>query len=228
MVILAIFLGLAYTSPMDVNEDDDQNFEQGMNPIEYKEELSSLLSIFVSKYAMFPILVVEVAIYVYLNVRLIWIWYSTGEWDTIANKFTFLQRIWGILYMVGSPIDFWIRLYGHTTFTHIVWKMEMENYCLCWMIIYKSMFYASMTYQMTVAVIRYTCVVYPIEYHSRSAENVFLLCSESFLAGTQMRRQEQVSFISFVCWLLFLRSLSLGLIRPVILHIIQKVKGNLQ
>ena len=74
MVILALFLGLAYMSPMDVNEDDDQNFEQGMNPIDYKEELSSLLSIFVSKYAMFPILVVEVAICVCLNVRLVWIW----------------------------------------------------------------------------------------------------------------------------------------------------------
>ena len=129
----------------------------------------------------------------------------------------FLQRIWGILYMVGSPIDFWIRLYGPTTFTHIVWKMEMENYCPCWMIIYKSMFYASMTCQVTVAVIRYTCVVYPIENHSRSAENVFLLCSEYLLAGTQMRRQEHVSFKSFVCWLLFLHSLSLGLSRPVII-----------
>ena len=212
MVILALFLGLAYMSPMDVNEDDDQNFEQGMNPIDYKEELSSLLSIFVSKYAMFPILLVEVAIYVYFNVRLIWILYSTVEWDTIVNKFTFLIIIWGILYMVGSPIDFWIRLYGPTTFTII----SMDNYCSCWMIFYKSMFYVMCLCSLTIAVIRYICVAYPIEYHNRSAEKVMLLCSESFLEGTQMRMQEQISFISFVQWYLLLHSVLLRLIRKVI------------
>ena len=74
IVISALFLGLAYTLPTGVTEDDGQNYEQGINPIESKEGLSTLLSTIVSKYAMFPILVVEVAICVCLNVRLVWIW----------------------------------------------------------------------------------------------------------------------------------------------------------
>ena len=74
IVIIALFLGLAYTSPTDVIYDDEQNFELGKKPVEYEEELSILLSTFISKNAMFPILVVKVVIYVCLNVRLVWIW----------------------------------------------------------------------------------------------------------------------------------------------------------
>ena len=33
IVIIALFLGLAYTLPTGVTEDDEQNYEQGINPI---------------------------------------------------------------------------------------------------------------------------------------------------------------------------------------------------
>jgi hypothetical protein len=80
-----------YTSATNDMDDDEQNYEVDKKPFEYAEELSRLLSIFISKNAMFPMLLVKVVFYVRLNIRLVWILYSTGEWDIIVNKFTFLQ-----------------------------------------------------------------------------------------------------------------------------------------
>ena len=167
VIILALFLGIVYSSPLGINSQHED--AQGMETLEMKEEFSYLLSTFVSKYAMFPLLVAEVIIHVLLNIRLLWIWYSSGEWDTIVNKFLFLQRIYIIIYMLGCPVDFWLRLYGHNTFTYI----SMENYCSCWMIFYKSIFYAFMTSQLIIAMIRFTCVKYSIEYHNRFAVRYF-------------------------------------------------------
>ena len=117
VIIFVLFLGLVYTTPTNIDEDaGERHHLVGMDPIELSQELSALLSIFVSKVAMFPLLVLEVTIYVSLNCRLLWMWYRTSEWDTIVNKFLFINRICGILYMVGCPVDFWLRLYGQNSF----------------------------------------------------------------------------------------------------------------
>ena len=177
IVIMSLFLGLAYTSPMHLGDSGvppkNPHYIEGMNSLEYKflimPEFSSVFSLFISKYALFPLLVGEAIIYVCLNSRLLWIWYITGEWDTIVNKFIFLQRIWGIIYMVGCVVDFWIRLYGLDTVTF----MSMDTNCSCWMIFYKFLFYAIMTSQFAIAVLRIVCVSYPIEYHNRSVNKSF-------------------------------------------------------
>ena len=165
IIILAFFLGLAYISPTALNEEENQEVAEvmRMETPEIEEQLSALLSSYMNKYAMFPLLVVETTIYVALNTLLLYIWYSTGEWDTIVNRFLCLQRIWAMIYLTGCPVDFGLRLFGEITFTFI----SMENYCACWMMFYKSMFYASMTSQLIIAVIRLICVKYSIEYHNR-------------------------------------------------------------
>ena len=159
--IFVLFVGLAYSTPTD--SDDNSVPSLHMHYLEDKEDRNSLVSLFLSKYILLPIILVEVTIYVSLNSRLLWTWYFTGEWNTIVNKFLFLQRIWGIIYMVGCPVDFGLRLFGDMTFTLI----SMENYCTCWMIFYKALFYTIMTSQFAVAVNRFVCVAYPIQYHTK-------------------------------------------------------------
>ena len=163
MIILVLFLGLAYISPIGINDDENHEDDKEWNDHDIKEESVKLLSSFVSKFAMFPLLTCEVIIYVVLNLRLLYIWYCTGMWGTIVNRFLCLQRIWGIIYIIGCPLDFWIRLYGTNTYTFTT----MENYCSLWMIFYKFMFYSILTSQFIIAVIRLICVKYSIEYHNR-------------------------------------------------------------
>ena len=136
---------------------------------------------FISKNAMFPLLTLEVIIYVKMHCHLAWVWYSTGELDTIVNKFLFLQRIWGILYMVGCFVDFFIRIYSEPSFTFI----SSANYCSFWMVYYKSMFYLIMTSQLAVALNRFICVASPIEYHKRQLNNA--------KTGSELRTSSKVS-----------------------------------
>ena len=171
MVISSLFLGLAYTSPNDFRDEDilstDPGTIVGITTSNYKElikiELSSVLSSFISNYAMFPLLVVEVVIYVCLNSRLLWIWFSNGQFDTVVNKFILVQRISGIIYMIGCVVDFGLRLYVPNSFTF----MSADTYCSCWMIFYKSAFFVIMTAQFAVAIVRLLCTTFPIEYHNR-------------------------------------------------------------
>ena len=193
LVILSLFLGLTYVFPFNaIGNDVTANYHLHIDKRISQD--NSLFSLFLSKYAMFPVLLVEVVIYVVLNGNLLWTWFSTGEWDSIVNKFFFLQRIWGILYMVGCATDFWIRLYRIES----VIFLSMDNSCACWMIFYKGLFYAIMTSQFTVAVIRYICIKYPIEYHNRSVEQnhsiIFLIL---VFKDTQMKIPKKTSLTSF-------------------------------
>ena len=153
---LSLILGLVYLTPRELM--DDANMDSMI-----KLELSTELSIFISKYAMYPVVVIEVVIYVSLSSHLLWMWYSAGELGTIVNKIFFLQRILGIINTLGWVLDYGIRLYGPSSFSFI----STENYCACWIIFYKSLFYLVNSLYFTIAFTRFLCVEYPMEYHNR-------------------------------------------------------------
>ena len=155
-VALCLILGLVYLSPGDL-------LDEAITQKHSAEEESSYLSTFISKYAMYPLLIVEMVTYVMMSSRLLWIWYSHKELNTIVNKLIFIQRIFGIIHCIGIIVDYGIRLYGPTSFSFI----SVDNYCGCWIMFYKSLFYATMGAYFAMAVIRLLCVAYPIEYHNR-------------------------------------------------------------
>ena len=84
-IIFVLFLGLVYTAHTNIDEDADEYHVEGVDHIDLKEEVITLL---VSKVAMFPILIVEVAIYVSLNCGFIWIWFCTGEREPLLTHFS--------------------------------------------------------------------------------------------------------------------------------------------
>ena len=120
--------------------------------------ISSLISI----YALFPMLLLETMLYVPMNIYLLWMWYRTGQWDTLVNKLICIQRICGILYSVGCLVDFFFRLDG-MTFSFF----SPANSCSCWMIYYKFLIFIYQTSQLAMAILRFICVKYPIDYHIR-------------------------------------------------------------
>ena len=158
VIILSVFLGLA---SFTLNYHDEVT-----NPTEGDKE-SGLrrdpTSEFISKFCVFPIVVIQAFIYICLNINLVWMWYTSGELNTIINKFIFLQRFWGIIYNIGSVLDFQFRLFG----TGYVAFMSQEDFCASWMIFYKFLFYAIMSAQFAVSLVRYACIAYPIDYHNR-------------------------------------------------------------
>ena len=162
LVIVCLFLGLAYNSPVDLRNGNIPEHESEYNLLK-SLDLSSDLSTFVSKNAMFPLLVVEMMLYVSMNSRLLWIWFSTGEWDTIVNKFIIIQRTGGIIYMVGCVVDYGLRLYILESFTFL----PAGTYCSCWIIFYKTLFYATSLSLFAAALVRLLCVEFPLEYHNR-------------------------------------------------------------
>ena len=155
-LFVCLILGLVYFSPSEFTENAD--FDSTM-----REELSTEFSLFISRYAIYPILVVEMVIYVSLNSNLLWSWYMAGELDTIVNKIISMQRMLGIFSTFGWTVDYGTRLFGDPSFSWIT----TENYCACWIIFYKSIFYLAMGFYFSNAFIRFLCVEYPIEYHRR-------------------------------------------------------------
>ena len=105
-----------------------------------KEDLSSEFSLYISKYAMYPVVVVEMIFYVSLNTHLLWGWYNEGKLGTSVNKVIFIIRITAIFNTIGWVVDYGIRLYGPPSFSFI----STENYCACWIIYYKALFYLVM------------------------------------------------------------------------------------
>ena len=126
LITVCLIISLVSASTRDL-EEDETAVEDTLD-LDLKFELSSEMSDFISKNAMYPLLVVEVVIFVYLNSRLLWIWYSAGEFNTIVNKLIFILRFLGIINELGCVVDFGIRLYGPKP----VPFMSTENYCACW------------------------------------------------------------------------------------------------
>ena len=208
IIILCLILCLAYTPPTNMREEDIS-----LNPLDTNLELKSAYSTFISKYAMFPLLVVEMVIFVSMNSRLLWIWFYNGDWDTIVNKFIIINRICGVIYIIGCVVDYWLRLYGSEIFTY----MSADTYCSCWIIFYKTMFYTCSTTSFSAAVIRLLCVEFSIEYHNWCwSYFLFIPFLKSFVCtGTQVTRPKEVSFSK--CWWDFslLHSHLFYLTRPV-------------
>ena len=152
---VCLILGLVFSSSREFT---GNNIE-----LLIKEELSGDFSLYISKHAMYPVVVVEMTIYVSLNIRLLWGWYTEAKLRTNVNKVIFSTRIIGILVILGWVVDYGIRLYGPPSFSFIT----TENYCACWIIFYKALFYLWMALNFVNAFIRFLCVEYPIEYHNR-------------------------------------------------------------
>ena len=132
--------------------------------------MSLAYSIYISKYVLLPLLVVEMIIIVYMNSGLLWIWYITGQHTTIVNKFIIIQRICTIFYIIGCVVDYSIRLYGPQPITFI----SPDIYCSFWMIFYKFIFYTTCFCLFSVALIRLVCVEHPMVYHNRLDNNICL------------------------------------------------------
>ena len=177
-VSVSLILGLVYFSPREFMEEDlsktkfyyNTRVDQQDIDLMIKMELSTELSMFISKYALYPVVVSQMVIYISLSSHLLWRWYSKGEFDTIVNKIIFIQRILGIFNHIGWVVDYGIRLYGPSSFSFI----STENYCACWIIFYKALFYGSMGMYFSTAFIRFIYVEYPIEYHKRYGLLLFL------------------------------------------------------
>ena len=152
---VCLILGLVFTSSRDFTE---KNLE-----ILIKEELRVEFSLYISRYAVYPVVVVEMTIYVTMNIHLLWGWYTEAKLRTNVNKVIFGTRIIGILMTLGWVVDYGIRLSGPPAFSFI----SMENYTACWIIFYKALFFLLMALNFINAFIRFLCVEYPIEYHNR-------------------------------------------------------------
>ena len=127
-----------------------------------KEGTKLLLSDLLSRYALFPILGLETLIYLPMNIFLLCIWYREGEFQTVVNKIIGIQRVCGILYSTGCFLDYLFRVYGLP-----ISSLSLPTLCFCWMIYYKLLVYAYHTSHLSIALVRFLCVKYPIEYHIR-------------------------------------------------------------
>jgi hypothetical protein len=116
----------------------------------------------ISKYTMFPMLLMETMLYVPMNLYLLWMWFSTGQWDTIVNKLISIQTLCGILFTVGKVVDYYLRLDGVPPSF-----LLPTTYCSCWMVFYRFLVYIFQTSHLSMAIVRFLCVKYPLEFHIR-------------------------------------------------------------
>ena len=162
--MVSLLLDLLHYSHLNSNNKDFSqsysNYNQSLNEL-IKQEENLVFSNYISKYAMFPLLFVGMMVCVSLNIRLVWIWYTTGEINTIVNKFIVMQRICILTFMIGEAVDYFFRLYGPKYYTFI----SEANYCSCWLIFYKGMMFGSLTANFSAAIIRLACVKYSLKYH---------------------------------------------------------------
>ena len=133
-----------------------------------------------AKYALFPILSLETIIYITMNIFLLWIWYKSGEFVTIVNKLIGIQRLFGILYSFGCLLDYFYRVYGTSVSSD--WQAFI---CSCWMIYYKLLVYGFHTSHLGIALVRFFCVKYPIEYHIRSEMFEYNFCHLKYFQGAK-------------------------------------------
>ena len=140
----------------------ESNYIQSLD-VSFEQIQISIFSKSISKSIMFPSLLMGMMICVLLNLRLVWIWYTTGQINTIVNKCIVMQRICIFTYVFGEAFDYTVRLYGPTEYRFI----SEFNYCLSWTFLYRCFMYGSMTSPFSAAMIRLACVKYPMEYHNR-------------------------------------------------------------
>jgi hypothetical protein len=155
---VCICLVLVHISPV---EREDEETLQMTNLMQ--QELSHVFSVTISKFVMFPLLVLEAMAVVCMNVYLLWVWYQTGKWNTVVNKFIIMQRIVIMSVQIATVIDYSIRLFT----PQILISYSSANYCLGWLFIYQSFVYASICACLSAAVVRFLCVKFPLEYHNR-------------------------------------------------------------
>ena len=111
---------------------------------------------------MYPILLLETSIYVPMNAYLLWTWFSKGQCNTIVNKLISIQTLCGILLTLGRVVDYYFRLYGAQPST-----MTPSAYCFCWLVYYRLLVYIFQTSHLSMAVIRWLCVKFPLQFHQR-------------------------------------------------------------
>ena len=155
---VCICIVLVQISPVDLVDEETLPITKLM-----KQELSHIFSATISKFVMFPLLVVEMVVVVYLNSYLLWVWYITGQWNTIVNKFIIMQRLVISSILISLVTDYSIRLLGTQSYILI----SSAPYCFCWLFLYHSFVYASICACLSGAVVRFLCVKYPMEYHNR-------------------------------------------------------------
>ena len=124
---VCLILGLVYFSPKEgfskTNSSSTAEINQPDLDSMMKMELSTEFSMFISKYAMYPVVVVEMVIYVSLSTHLLWMWYSNGEFDTIVNKLIFIQRIFGIFDTTGLVVDY----VQYTTIWSFIFQLHINR-----------------------------------------------------------------------------------------------------
>ena len=116
----------------------------------------------ISRYAIFPLLLLVALIYLMMNFYLLWKWHTSGELDTNVNKLIGIQRTIGIFYSFGCIVDYFFRVYGSP-----VLFLSESTYCSCWMIYYKFLAYSYLAAHLAIAIIRFTCIKYPTEFQNR-------------------------------------------------------------
>ena len=121
-----------------------------------------LLSDVLSYYVMFPILLLETLLYVLMNIYLLWTWFMMGQWDTIVNKLISIQTICGILFAIGRAVDLFFRLNDMTPSF-----ISLSTYSSCWLFFYYFMTFTFQTSHLSMALVRWVCVRFPLEFHSR-------------------------------------------------------------
>jgi hypothetical protein len=146
--------------------DESLQYTEGINILNHKLVLSNLIS----EYAMFPILGVETVLYTTMNIYLLWIWYTHGQFGTIINKIMGIQRICGVFYSVGCLLDYFLHIYGEP-----ISFISQPTLRSCWMIYYKLLVYNYHTSHLVLALLRFFCVKFPIEYHVRYGTFIGLL-----------------------------------------------------
>ena len=139
----------------DEAEDPHTSYLSAMN---YRSQLSKMIS----EYAMFPLLVMISIIYVPMNLYLLYTWISSSPCNSIVNKIICFQRVLWIVYCIESVVDFFLILNGlYPSF------MSLANYCSCRIFFYKFCLFMLQTTNLSMALVRFMCVKYSIEYHNR-------------------------------------------------------------
>ena len=127
------------------------------------DDLNSLLNDMI-RYTMFPILLVETMVYLPMNGYLIWLWFTTGQWDSIVNKLITIQTLSGIMLTIGRLVDFYLRLHAwHPS------VMKPSTYCGCWLVFYRFLTFIFQSSHLSMALVRWNCVRHPLTFHIRYA-----------------------------------------------------------
>ena len=116
---------------------------------------------------MYPLLVMLTFVFVIMNLYLLYTWICSGQYDTIINKFICIKQFCWTLYSLGCVLDFYLRLDGYYPVS-----LSQANYCACWIVFYKVLLFTVQIIYLVMALIRFLCVKYAIEFHIRSVTNI--------------------------------------------------------